>query len=243
MPALAGNIEDFSIGEIIQVVAMGRKTGTLEIEGAREQISIYFLEGKAVYANPIYEREHLGEILVRRGVVTPGDIDEALARERELKGRGERVRIGSILVSMGALTNEQLSECVTEQIKESIYLIMAEKSGTFKFLPDLDVSPQDIVIGLDIEKTILEGTRLVDEWGMIREKLVDFDNVYVFNAKLPDGDPVQLTVDEWKILILLDGRRSINEVIRIAEIGRLEVCKIIFDFTCFGLVKKLGDDE
>ena len=127
MPALAGNIEDFSIGEIIQVVAMGRKTGTLEIEGAREQISIYFLEGKAVYANPIYEREHLGEILVRRGVVTPGDIDEALARERELKGRGERVRIGSILVSMGALTNEQLSECVTEQIKESIYLIMAEK--------------------------------------------------------------------------------------------------------------------
>jgi hypothetical protein len=243
MLALEGRIEDFSVTEIIQVIAMGRKTGTLVIEGAREQISVYFLEGKAVYANPVQHREHLGDILVRYGVVTPGNIDEALARQQELNGRGESVRIGSILVSMGALTNEQLSKCVTEQIKESIYLIMAEKSGTFKFLPDLDVSPQDIVIGLDIEETILEGTRLVDEWGMIREKLVNFDDVYVFDGKLPDGEPVRLTVDEWRILSLLEEGRSINDVMEIAELGRLEVCKIIFDFICFGLVRKLGDGE
>jgi hypothetical protein len=239
MLALEGRIEEFSVGEIIQVVAMGRKTGTLVIEGAVEQVSIYFLEGKAVYANPVYQREHLGNILVKQGVVARGDVNKALARQRELNGLGERVRVGSILVSMGVLTKEQLSKYITEQITESLYLIMNEKSGTFKFLPDMDVSSQDIFIELNIEKAILEGTRLIDEWGMIREKLVDFNDVYAVNTELPDGDPIRLTVEEWKILSLLDGRRSVNDIIEIAERSRFEVCKVLFDFVCFDLVRKV----
>ncbi|UCE27827.1 MAG: DUF4388 domain-containing protein, partial [Candidatus Coatesbacteria bacterium] len=234
MPALEGKIEEFSTSEVIQIVAMARKTGTLTIEGVREQISICFMDGKAVYANSIQHRERLGDILVRRGLVKRAVINEALARQRGFKGRGEQVRIGTILVSMGVLTAGELSERVAEQIRESIYLIMAEKSGIFRFTPELNVPPEDIVTGINIEKTILEGTRLVDEWKMIREKIPDFDDVYVFNAELSDRGPVRLTIDEWTILSLLDGRRSINDVIELAELDKLEVCKIIFDFICFG---------
>jgi hypothetical protein len=40
----------------------------------------------------------------------------------------------------------------------------------------------------------------------------------------------------------LDGRRSVNDVIETAKLGRFEVCKVIFNFICFDLVKKIGDD-
>jgi hypothetical protein len=238
MLALEGKIEDFSIGEIVQIIGMGRKTGTLIIEGAREQVSIYFKNGKAVYANPVYQREHLGNILVKHGVVTRDDINEALDRQKELNGRRGRVRVGSILISMGVLSKDQLSKYVTDQIKESMYLIMAEKSGTFKFLPDLDVSLHDIVIELNVEEIILEGTRLIDEWGMIKERLVDFNDVYAINAD-PSGDnTINLTLDEWKMLSLLNGRRSINDVIEVAKLSRFDVCKIIYNFAQLGLVRK-----
>lgn len=242
MLALEGRISDFSIGEIIQIIGMGRKTGTLIIEGAREQVSIYFNKGKAVYANPVYQREHLGNILVKHGVVSRDDVNEALVRQRKLDGRGTRLRIGSILVSMGVLSKEDLSKYISQQIKESIYQIMAEESGTFKFAPELDVSLHDIVIELNVEEIILEGTRLIDEWGMIKEKLVDFDDVYAINANPSEDNTIKLTLDEWKTLSLLDGRRSINDVIEIAKLSRFDVCKTIFNFVQLGLVKKLEDN-
>ncbi|UCE27829.1 MAG: DUF4388 domain-containing protein [Candidatus Coatesbacteria bacterium] len=243
MLTLEGKIEDFSIGEIIQVIAMGRKTGTLVIDGAREQISIYFKDGKAVYANPVYQREHLGNILVKHGVITRDDVNDALDLQKELNDRGERVRIGPILVSMGVLTNEVLSKYVTAQIKESIYTIMAEKSGSFKFSSDIDMSSRDIVIELDVEETILEGTRLIDAWAIIKDKLVDFDDVYAINANPADVGSIQLTIDEWKILTLLDGQRSINDVIEIAKLSRFEVCKTIYNFVQLKLVKKLDRES
>jgi hypothetical protein len=243
MPALEGRIDDFSISEILQVIGMGRKTGMLEIKGAREHISVYFKEGKAVYANPVYQREHLGNILVKHGAVTRNDINDALIRQRELDDRGERVRVGAILVSMGLLSREELSKYIAQQIREAIYLIMAEESGTFSFTPRIDISPQDIVIGLDVEETILEGTRLIDEWGMIKEKLVDFDEVYSINANPSDDNSIQLTIDEWKILSLVDGRRSINDIIEVARFSRFEVCKIMYNFAQMHLVRKLENNS
>jgi len=231
------------VAEIIQVIAMGRKTGTLVIEGAREQVSIYFKGGKAVYANPVYQREHIGNILLKHGVVTRDDIDEAMSRQREHNSRGERVRVGSILISMGVISKDQLSKYVSDQIKESIYTIMAEKRGFFKFVPNIDVSPQDIVIELDVEETILEGTRLIDAWGLIKDKLVDFDDVYAINADPSERGSIQLTLVEWKILSLLDGQRSINDVIEIARLGRFEVCKSIYNFVQLGLIKKLAGES
>jgi hypothetical protein len=240
MLSLEGNIEDFSVAEIIQVIAMGRKTGTLVIEGAREQVSICFKGGKAVYANPVYQREHIGNILLKRGVVTRDDINDALGRQKEHNGRGERLRVGSILISMGVISKDQLSEYVREQIKESIYTIMAEKRGFFKFVPDIDVSHQDIVIELDVEETILEGTRLIDAWGHIKDKLADFDDVYAINADPSERSSIQLSLVEWKILSLLDNRRSINDVIEVARLGRFDVCKSIYNFVELGLIKKVA---
>jgi hypothetical protein len=243
MHGFEGKIEDFPIGEILQVVAMGRKTGTLIIESEWEQVSIYFLEGKAIYANPGYHRERLGETLIKNGVVVPGDVEKALTRQRELTERGEQIRIGSILVSMGVLTEEELLKYVTEQITEALYLIITEYSGTFKFLPGIDLSKRDVIVELDIEKTILDGMWLIDEWRAIERKLGDFNDVYAAAAELPGSDPVRLTVDEWKIFNLLDGRKSVNDVIRVAELCRLEVCKIIYDLINLGLVRKLNGDE
>ncbi len=240
--ALEGNIEDFSVAEIIQVIGMGRKTGTLVIEGAREQVSIYFKDGKAVYANPVYQREQLGNILVKQGIVTRDDINEALAYQRGLDGRGESVRIGSILVSMGVITLERLSKYVAEQIKETVYTIMAEKKGRFKFSPELDLSTDDIIIGLNIEGVILEGARRIDEWELIKDKLPDFDDVYSINANPSENDEIQLAIDEWKILSLVDGRRSINDIIEVARFSRFDICKIIYNFVQLKLVRKLADD-
>jgi len=238
-----GQIEEFPITEIIHVIEMGRKTGTLVIEGAHEQVTVYFKEGRAVYANPTYQRERLGNMLVKHGVITREVINEALDRQRQLGKRKERVRIGSILLEMGVVDREQLTNYIASQITESIYISMAEKKGYFKFLSDIDLSSHDIFVEMDIQDIICEGMRRADEWEMIIDKLPDFGEIYMLNADPSDDGEVKLANDEWKILSLVNGQRSIDDIIEVARLDRFEVCKSIYNFVQLGLIRKSSNES
>jgi hypothetical protein len=239
MLVFEGRIDEFSVTEVIHIIEMGRKTGMLVIEGAHEQVTIYFKKGKAVYANPTYQRERLGNILVKHGVVTREVINEALTRQRQLRKRSERVRIGSVLLEMGVIDREQLTNYIATQITESIYISMAEKKGNFKFLSGIDLSPHDIIVEMDIQDIICEGMRRVDEWEMIIDKLPDFGEIYTLNTDPSDDGDVKLANNEWKILSLINGRRSIDNIIEVARLDRFEVCKSIYNFVQLGLIRKL----
>ncbi len=78
-------------------------------------------------------RQRLGDVLVQRELVTPTQLEEALARHR-VGGR----RLGEVLVSMGALTHEQLSWALSEALH----------------IPFVELS--DEVIDLDVARSLPE---------------------------------------------------------------------------------------
>ncbi|UCE26807.1 MAG: DUF4388 domain-containing protein [Candidatus Coatesbacteria bacterium] len=238
MLAFEGRIDELPIPEVIHIIEIGRKTGMLIIEGAHEQVTVYFKDGKVVYANPTYQRERIGNIMVKQGVVTREVINKALTRQRQIRRRNERVRIGTILLEMGAIDREQLANHISSQITESIYISMAEKKGRFKFLPGLDLSPRDIFVEMDIQDIICEGMYRADEWEKIIDKLPDFGDIYALSTNISDDGDIKLANDEWKILSLINGRRSINAIIEKARLDKFEVCKSIYNFVQLGLIKK-----
>ena len=54
--SLRGNLEDFGIGEIFQLIGQQRKTGILEFSSKRVQIRIRFDRGAVVSAAPVGPR-------------------------------------------------------------------------------------------------------------------------------------------------------------------------------------------
>ncbi len=58
----------------------------------------------------------LGDALVERKLITPGQLEDALQRQGELRQGGRKVLLGRILVEMGAINQETLDRIVTEQI-------------------------------------------------------------------------------------------------------------------------------
>ena len=65
--ALHGNLKDFGIAEVFQLIGQQRKTGLLEISGEGECVQLAFDEGAVVWASPVGPTEFavLGERLVR----------------------------------------------------------------------------------------------------------------------------------------------------------------------------------
>lgn len=62
--SLEGNLRDFPLPEIIQLLGLQRKTGKLEITRGKEQGEIYFREGEIIFAilqSPLYAEDSLSD--------------------------------------------------------------------------------------------------------------------------------------------------------------------------------------
>jgi len=113
--ALHGNLRDFGISEVFQLIGQQRKTGVLEIAGPGERVELHFDSGAIVVAAPVgpHPDAALGDLLVRTGLLTRERLAE-LEREREHSLQALR----RLLVATSELSAGQLDE--VEELKAAL---------------------------------------------------------------------------------------------------------------------------
>ena len=84
---LQGNIENFTLVDIFQLIATGRKSGTLGIQRDDSIVMVYFEAGDVIYAYGPRETFHLGELLTERGRISQEQLQ--LAIETQDRGQNE----------------------------------------------------------------------------------------------------------------------------------------------------------
>ncbi len=125
-----GRIEDLAVVDIFQVIALGKRTGTLTLTRRKDQGLVVFRNGAIVFCQTNAIHETLGSILVNRH-----HIDEAtLLAALDIQQRSETPRpLGSILVEMDAITPETLRDVAYEQVKAILAELLLWDSGVFQF--------------------------------------------------------------------------------------------------------------
>jgi hypothetical protein len=232
-----GDIRDFSLAEVIQIIGQGRKTGTLSVEGERETIWVYFKEGKAVFATPSNLREQLGTMLMREGRINREQLELGLRAQKKMHAEGNPIRLGTILVAMEAVDRSTLESRIRQQIRESIYAAIGERAGRFRFFPELDLEDEDILVSMDVEYIILEGARRIEEWSQIKDVIRSYHEVYVINPNPAASGSIKLSQSEWRVVSLLDGKRDISSIAEEAGMSRFDVCRVIYGFINTNMVR------
>jgi hypothetical protein len=233
---LAGDIADFDLAEIIQLIGRQRKTGRLLISGSRNYVTLYFKEGQAVFASPAHQSDYIGNILVRRGVVSRADVETALAAQRKLKKKGQNVRIGSILAAKGAISKDLLRKYIRLQIEETVMAAMSERAGRFEFVTELDLDDGDIIISVNPEWIVLESSRQLDEWGEIGSAAPPPDAVFAINPEPSGADSVKLGLTDWRIVSLINGVRTVEEVINESGLARVSALRTVSQLVETGII-------
>jgi hypothetical protein len=241
--SIEGDIKDFSLPEVMQVIGLGRKTGTLAVEGERETIWVYYKDGKAVFATPSNLREQLGTMLLKAGEITQEQLEIALRTQKKMRAEGNPIRLGTILVAMGAIGRRTLEEMIKHQIKESIYSAIGERAGRFRFFPDLDLDEEDILVSMNVEGIILEGARRIEEWSQIKDAIRSYHEVYTINPNPASSGAIKLTPQEWRILSLLDGRRDLTATAEESGLTRFDVCRIIYGLLRMNVVRLVSGEK
>ncbi len=245
--ALQGTLKDFSITEIVQLIGQQLKTGVLKIRRGKDLVEIHFVDGMIVhvYSNYRGKKDLIGEILVKAQLITEEQLDRVLKIQKEsLKYLGE------ILVELQLLTKDDVLKVISTQIYETIYDLFWWEDGQFNFDLKLVESYKKIPFALSTEQVLLNILRMVDEWSEIEKKISSphlvFKRVLLFEEKSAGGLPSQsylkekLTSEQELIYNLVDGTRTVQEIIDRSLLGKFNASEILVDLSGMGLIETAG---
>lgn len=175
--ALQGNLEDFDLTDVLQLIHLGKKNGALEIEIEGDRGEIYFENGKVLFAK----------------------------------------------------TKNKMGE-------DSIHQILRWSVGKFLFSPEKTAPERKMDI--PIQNLILDAAKQIDEWKRL-EKLIPSTEMIVDFVEDPEvsSEEISLSPEEWKILSLITGEKSIREISQLAKMTEFNTAKIFYGLISSGLVR------
>src|SRR5438046_1512707 len=234
--AIKGSLKEASLPDMVQLLALGQKTGCLAIADRSNFGYIYCEKGRICYASIVNRRDRLGYILVKHGKITQGQLETAVQRQTKEHGK----KLGEILVGMAVISQADLERYMRVQIEESVYYLFTWTQGTFNFEADVRPERQDFLVSINPESLLLEGARRVDEWSLIEKKIPSFDLIFVVDKDRLAISEAQLTDTQQRILSLLDASRDGNQVIEDSGLGEFEIGKALYGLITAGFVHRAG---
>ncbi|MDX1659325.1 MAG: DUF4388 domain-containing protein [Nitriliruptorales bacterium] len=237
---LEGTLESFTLPDIFQLLAFTKKTGCLKLERNGASGRVYFDDGEVYYALSSGGRLALGRRLVGAGEVDTDQLRAALDKQRELADDGEGLRLGQILLDQDAIDQDTLETFVREQIQDAIFDLMRWDDGNFSFDSESDEATVDepIELSVTVENLIMEGSRRLEEWENVKKKIPSMDAVVAMQPRPGDDEvEVNLRPEEWQLLTLVDGQRTVGDLVDIYGQGQFSTCKLLFGLVGAGLLE------
>ncbi|HVB32364.1 MAG TPA: DUF4388 domain-containing protein [Gemmatimonadaceae bacterium] len=237
--AIKGSLKEASLPDVLQLLAMGKKTGCLSVNHRSNFGYIYFDKGRISYASIVNRRDRLGDLLVKNGIVTAEQLQAAIDAQERQRDR----RIGELLMDMGYLSREALRQHIREQIEEAVYFLFTWNQGTFNFEADVQPEEQEFLVSINPESLLLEGARRVDEWTLVEKKIPTFDIVFEVDRPKLQKAEVELTAEQRALLELVDGQRDVQQIIDASGMGEFDVGKLLYGLATTGFLHRIGTSK
>lgn len=239
-----GDLATLDLADLLQNIEAHRRSGTLRIRGERGESALYLLEGQvSMLASD--ERESVLEALISRGHVE----EAALVRaERKQKDWAQDKTVGELLVQQGTLRPDELDELCRQALFEDVCDLLSRADGEFEFIEGrppattFDADERRLQLRLPVSSIVLEAARRTDHWAMIREVL-PADDVHLAVDPQLDLSECEATELVTAMLSVLDGSRSVTELMSEFPGQRFTVYEVLADLIRDGIVRELTLDE
>jgi hypothetical protein len=232
--ALQGNLRDFSVSEILQLLGTQKKTGCLVLKQGSEDAVLYVSEGRVVSSRD------------------PGmGPDDALIRflkdihrlpEEQYRGlltihRETGRDLEDLLINGRYMETDELAGYVERQILDTLLRLSQWDNGTYRFDPAVTWK-SDRLVRLSTEGVLIEAARRVDERKRFGGRFADPHQVLSVRD-LPD--PTEPLSDEERELFgIIDGKRTLSEVTAAAPLTEYETHEALDRMMEEGWVEPVG---
>lgn len=218
--ALKGTLRDFGIGEILHLIGLQSKTGTLTLNRRGQTVRLHFQSGAVVGIET--RGADRGPTRLGAMLLVSGLVDEPTLRDAEARARKEGRPLGSVLHESGSVPPAELFEVAALETREALYDLLSWESGSYVFEPGEVETEHAAQQPISVESLLLEGLRRTDEWPMIRKRISSYETTYVPGNPASTGAPP----DEHSRRVLEIARPGVTvwEIIARSRLGEFETC-------------------
>ena len=232
--ALKGNLRDFTITQLLNLINLARKTGTLIVEGPSETVWIAFAEGKLTYAQMRNEDNSLAAILHKAKKFNNAQYKALKVRAANM---GDK-ELGLMLINAGYVNRDDIIQSVQTYFIESVQRLFTWVEGLFRFENDVLPPNEKITVRVDLENLIIEGSRRLREWEQLQDEIPNLDMALKFTER-PGTNlrSLNLSVEEWKVISFINPKNAMHQIAKAAKMGDLEIRRIVYGLLQAGLVE------
>lgn len=240
MASLKGDTAILSVGDLLQHLCGGQRTGTLSVrQGDHRKVVHLSPSGLRLLFTSNPRTSSLGEILIRTKKLTLQELDVLLEQQKKT-GK----RLGELVSRLGKVSKQDIQGALREQVEEEIYDLFAWTEASFEFeeepLPPAtpDNPMYEIVLDANPTSILLEASRRADEMQMVmkvvrNEALVPFRTTRVFSPQGLGLSPDLLSAVYREI----NGRASVGEVARRSLFPRFDAMRAMYVLVSKGFAK------
>ncbi|MFW5857670.1 MAG: DUF4388 domain-containing protein [Planctomycetota bacterium] len=227
----SGDLDSVSLADVFQTLTQNQQTGTLRVADEETEKYIFFSQGAIRSVSSGRRRNApLGELLLARNKITSEQLRAALD---EQEGRQDDALLGETLVRQGACRQEDIDTVLRFQMEEEIYGLFTWKGAHFEFSEGgMETSifgrrHRVSEIRINTAGLVMEAARRIDEWDRIREVIPSMHMVFARGPRFAEVRATIEDADEAAILDAIDGRRTVNAIVRETLLGQYRVTQTL----------------
>jgi hypothetical protein len=160
--SLVGNLEDLSLGDIMQIIGLSQKSGVLALKGADGSGRIVFREGLVHGACVNGAPGDMRGLVVGSGLIDATIFDDLAARAEQ-----HGLPIEQTIAVEGGLGLEAIESALQTSVESVVLEMFSWPSGDFSFDVRSELEPDDpqlcLAAGLNAQYLAMEGMRVLDE--------------------------------------------------------------------------------
>ncbi len=248
---LQGNLRNFSTTQLLNLINLAGKTGTLTIfEGiptgekdamqeekmapGAERAKVAFKAGKLIFAAMQGQDGNLVSVLNKAGKLT--DDQARIIRERA-KNTSDKA-LAMLLINANYVSQNDVINSVQQHTLDVVYNLMSWNKEPFRFEDGTLPGSDRIMVPIDLENVIIEGSRRLREVDELVKHLPNLDMALKFPENPKEKfQGINLSVEEWRVVSFINPKNTIRQIAKANNMSELEIRRIVYGLEQAGLVE------
>ncbi|MGN6331133.1 MAG: DUF4388 domain-containing protein [Motilibacteraceae bacterium] len=230
---LEGSLDAFGLPDVFQLLAATRKTGGLRVRAADGvEGAVWFDAGLVANASADLSRPTLLRRVVAALPVDDAALATAVAGVVAVGAGGGVLRA---LLAAGAVDADAVSALAREHAVDAVVDLLDWHEGAFALDAD-EADPEGLTLGLPVDQLVTAARERATAW----EALSASVPLEVVLRLAPVAEAVTADPREWALLALLDGRRTVADVVELAGDSPVTVLTALVELQRRGLASPAG---
>jgi len=173
MSGLDKSLADRNVLELLMDWHREKRTGTILLKRKHVEKRILIREGSLLRAQSNQESEKLGQILLKKDLIRPFDLEVALSHQKDMNKR-----LGQILLDMSLIKEAVLNNTLVSQTRDIIFSLVDWEDGEYLLSEELDSRNEPFFDQLYTPEIILQGMRRISNIALLLKSISDLQGTF-----------------------------------------------------------------